>query len=172
MNTMEEKRLKGFTKTSLQSTDTKQENSLHRKVYGIGGKKNKIKKNSGFYSFSVVSGVHRHRWGLTHAGCWSWGLLLRGPTTHQMVERGSTLNECVQSFLDTRVVKIDAWSRGGGSLNTGGNWHSAWRVCIPLRCRCRRTWHWWAGWVLGRRLAKRSIWVWLWGCRGEASSAC
>lgn len=58
MNTMEEKRLKGFTKTSLQSTDTKQENSLHRKVYGIGGKKNKIKKKFRVLQlFSSVGGT-------------------------------------------------------------------------------------------------------------------
>lgn len=59
------------------------------------------------YTLSVVSGIHGHSRDLAHARCWSLGCLLSGPSGYQVVKSRSTLNECVQSFLDTWVVKID-----------------------------------------------------------------
>lgn len=58
------------------------------------------------YGPLVMSGIHGHRRDLAHARLWPRGLL-RGSSAHQGGERRATLHECVQSFLDTRAVKID-----------------------------------------------------------------
>lgn len=62
------------------------------------------------YNLSVVSRIHGHRRNLTQGRCWSLRRRLGGgggSGAHQVVERRSALNECVKSFLDTWVVKID-----------------------------------------------------------------
>lgn len=115
--------------------------------------------NYSFISPSVMSGVHGHGRGLTHPLSRSGRRLLWAPRIHQVVERGSTLNECVQGFLDAWVVKVDAWSRVGWSLASRCSWHPTWRHPIALECTWGRanwrhggpgTHHWWGlrrGWV-------------------------
>lgn len=116
-----------------------------------------------------MSGIHGHRRGLAHAGCLPGWWLLRGASSHQVVERWSALNEGVQSFLYTWVVKIDTWSRAGRSLTAWCKWHAArrWWGTITLGSRWRKARHGWAGWVLGRG----AVGLRLRGDR-QASSAC
>lgn len=130
-----------------------------------------IRKRRGgiHYNMSVVSRIHGHRGDLAHARCWSRGWRLRGPSAYQVVERRSALNECVKSFLDTRVVKIDTWCGAGRSLTTWCHWQTAWRAAITLWCSWRTS-HGRAGCVLGRRWAKGAIGLWLGSSRGRATS--
>lgn len=115
-------------------------------------------------------GIHGHRRDLAHARCWPGGLLLRGTSTHQGVESRSALNESVQGFLYTRVIKIDTWSRAGGSLTTRCDWHAAWWGDKTLGSRWRRARHGLAGWILGGGRAKGAVGLRLWG--GRPSRAC
>ena len=116
-----------------------------------------------------MSGIHGHGRDLAHAGCRPGGQRLRAGS-HQVVERRSTLNERVQSFLYTRVVKIDTWSGGGRSLTTWCDLHAARRGAITLGCTWSRAGHGWAGWVLGRGWAEGAVALCL-GDRGRANSA-
>ena len=123
-----------------------------------------------FYTISVVSGIHGHRLDLAHVCCWSSCLLLSGLSGHQVVKSGSTLNECVERFLDTRVVEIDTRSSVGGSLNTRCNRHSALRGAVTLGYSWRRARHGWAGQVLRGGWGEGTVGLRLRGGRGQATS--
>lgn len=117
-----------------------------------------------------MSGIHRHGWDLAHAGCRPGWWRLRGPTANQVVERWSTLNESVQSFLDARVVKIDTRSSAGRPRTTWCDWHVAWWA-ITLGSSWRRAWHGWTGLALGRGRAKGTVDLGLWGGSREWTSS-
>lgn len=105
-------------------------------------------------------GISWHRWYLAHVRSWPWGLLLRHCSSYQRGQSCSTLNEGVQSFLNTWVVKIDPW-RSRGSL-TLCNWHSDWWGVKTLWSSCRRARHGLTGWILGLGQANGAIGLRLW----------
>ena len=115
-----------------------------------------------------MSGVHGHRLGRAHPRGLPGGLLLRGTSACQVVEGRPTLNQGVQSFLHTRVVKVDT-SRAGGSRSTCCNWHAAWWGAITLGSRWRQAWHCLAGWVLGSDRAKGAVGRLLRGSRSTSA---
>lgn len=77
-----------------------------------------------------MSGVHGERRGLAHA---AGGLLGGGGGgAHQVVQRRSALDERVQRFLHTRVVKIDARSGRGEPLPPRWDLHASRRGAVTL----------------------------------------
>lgn len=123
-------------------------------------------------SSSVGSRIHGHGWDLPHAGGGSGGGLLRSSRAHQVIERRSTLNESVKSFLDAGVVKVDAWSSHGGPLSTECCRQAGRRGAVGLWCWSRGPRHSGAGGVLGGRGPQRAVGMRLRGRRGNAAGGC